>query len=169
MGANQQAETSQQNKTCWVKHNYGAYADLAWLYAYYDLEKETFIVPRVNHEGKGGWLYFRLQDGKQYLLFYYHRYSYITIDREIEVYLIEVCCSCEDRIKALGRMRIEFSSFEWLDVQRKRDRVPQQIMTFLSFIPYYSKPPEFTEVPQSRKEQEKLLWMIKEGIILKEQ
>ena len=168
MEANQQTGINQQGKMCWIKYNYGSYADLAWVYAFYDLEKEAFVVPKVNHEKRGGWLYFHLQDGKQYLLFYYHRYSYIEIQREIKASLVEICCSCEDRIKALGTMRIEFSTFEWLDVQRKRGKIPQQIMTFLGFVPYYSKPPEFTEVSQSREEQERLLKMIREGVVLKE-
>ena len=162
-------ETKTQQKTCWVKHNYGSYADLTWLYAYYDLEKETFVAPKVNHEGKSGWLYFHLQDGKQYLLLYYHRYSYIETDREIKIYHVEICCECEDRIKALGMMKIEFSSYEWLIEQRRKNRIPQQVMTFLSFVPYYSRPPEIVEISQSREEQERLLRMIKEGVVLKEQ
>ena len=157
------------NTSCWIKHNYGSYADLVWLYAYYDLERETFVVPKISHERKSGWLYFQLRDGKQYLLFYYHRYSYITVDREIEVYLVEICCKCdENRIKTLGKMRIEFSSFEWLIEQRRKNKIPQQIMTFLSFIPYYGSPPEFAEVSQSREEQLRLLQMIKDGVVLKE-
>ena len=160
--------TDQANQTCWVKYNYGSYADLTWVYAFYDLEKEAFVVPEVNHERRSGWLYFRLQDGKQYLLFYYHRYSYIEVQREIKVHLVEICCSCEDRVKVLGTMKIEFSNFEWLREQSKRDKIPQQVMTFLSFVPYYGKPPEFAEISQSREEQERLIRMIKEGVVLKE-
>ena len=163
-------ETKTQQKTCWVKYNYGSDVRLAWLYMFYDLEKEMFVIPKVNHEKDigMGWLYYNLQDGKQYLLFYYHRDAYIEVNREIEVYHVEVCCDCENRIKVLGSMRIEFSSFEWLVTQRRKNRIPQQIMTFLSFIPYYGLPPEFTEVSQSREEQIRLLQMIKDGVVLKE-
>jgi hypothetical protein len=159
---------TQQSKTCWFKYNYGSGARLAWLYGFYDLEKEVFVVPRVNHERDMGWLYFHLQDGKQYLLFYYHRDAYIEVDREVKVSLVQICCECEDRIKVLGTMRIEFSSYEWLVEQRRKNRIPQQIMTFLGFIPYYGKAPEFTEVSQSREEQLRLLQMIRDGVVLKE-
>jgi hypothetical protein len=157
-----------QNNTCWVKLNYGFYADLAWLYAIYDLDEQKFVKPRISHERDGGWLYFNLEHGKQYLLFYYHRYAYIMVDREIEVYLVKVCCACEDKLESLGKMMIEFSSFEWLHEQRRKGRIPQQIMTFLSFVPYYAKPPEFTSLPQSRDEQEMILRMIRDNIVLKE-
>ncbi len=154
---------------CWVKHNYGYYTDLAWLYAYYDPEEQKFLTPRINQERRGGWLYFALQHGKQYLLFHYHRYAYITVEREIEVYLVEICCTCEDKIKVLGKMRIEFSSFEWIHEQRRKNKIPQQVVTFLSFMPYYGHPPEFNTSQLSKEEQEKLLKMISEGVVLKEE
>ena len=132
--------------------------------------EKPFIIPKVNHEKDIGigWLYYNLQDGKQYLLFYYHRDAYIEVNREIEIYYVEVCCNCENRIKVLGMMKIEFSSYEWLIEQRRKNRIPQQIMTFLSFVPYFSQPPEFAEISQSREEQQRLLKMIKEGVVLKE-
>jgi hypothetical protein len=143
---------------------------MKWLYAYYDPETQRFLEPRiVEYEGgRSGDLYFTLVNGKQYVLFYYYRRAYITIDREIEASLVEVCCDCPDKIKELGRMRIEFSSFEWLHEQRRKSIIPQQVMVFLQFMQYFAKPPEFETIQLSRDEQEKLLHMIRLGVVLRE-
>jgi len=156
--------------TCVVRHTYGSYGlyDMTWLYAYYDLETQRFLEPRiVEYEGgRSGDLYFTLLNGKQYVLFYYYRRAYITIEREVEASLVEV--DCPDKIKELGRTRIEFSSFEWLHEQRRKWIIPQQIMTFLQFVQYFGKPPEFETIQLSRDEQEKLLQMIRLGVVLRE-
>lgn len=169
--ADAQAATDTRS-TCTVRHTYGSYGlyDMTWLYAYYDLETQKFIEPRIVEDkgGRSGELYFKLDDGKQYILFYYHKMAYITIEREIEASLVEVCCDCDDKIKLLGKTRIEFSSFEWLADQRRRWIIPQQIMTFLQFVPYFAKPPEFTAFQQSKDEQERLLQMIRLGVVLRE-
>jgi hypothetical protein len=160
---------TQTQQACVVKHNYGTYGDMKWLYAYYDLETQTFVIPRIYHEKNGGDLYFNLRHGKQYILFYYYRRSYIVTDREIEAMLVEIDCnSIDDRIKELGKMRIEFSSFEWLHEQRRKWIIPQQVMKFLEFLPYYAKPPEFDSIELSKDEQERLLQMIRLGVVLKE-
>jgi len=162
-----QAATETVN-TCVIRHTYGSYADMRWLYAYYDLKIQKFLEPRIVEYkgGRSGDLYFTLLNGKQYVLFYYYRRAYITIEREVEASLVEV--DCPDKIKELGRARIEFSSFEWLHEQRRKWIIPQQIMTFLQFVPYFAKPPEFTAPQQSKDEQERLLQMIRLGVVLKE-
>jgi hypothetical protein len=119
--------------------------------------------------GRSGDLYFTLVDGKHYVLFYYYRRAYITIEREVEASLVEICCDCDDKIKLLGKMRIEFSSFEWLHEQRRRQIIPQQVMVFLQFVQYFGKPPEFETIQLSRDEQEKLLQMIRTGVVLREE
>jgi len=156
--------------TCEIRHTYGSYADMRWLYAYYDLETQRFLEPRiyVEHGGRRGDLYFTLRNKRQYILLYYYRRAYITIDREVEAMLVEACCDCHDKIKELGRMRIEFSSFEWLHEQRRKSIIPQQVMVFLQFVPYFAKPPEFTTDQLSKDEQERLLQMIRTGVVLRE-
>jgi hypothetical protein len=142
---------------------------MKWLYAYYYLETQAFVVPRIYHEGERGDLYFTLRNGRQYILFYYYRRAYITIDREIETMLVEIDCdNSDDKIRVLGKMRIEFSSFEWLHEQRRKWIIPQQVMKFLGFVQYFAKPPEFDATPQSKDEQERLLQMIRIGVVLKE-
>ncbi len=158
----------QNETTCVIKHTYGTYADMKWLYAYYDLETQTFVVPQIHEEKRGGELYFTLRDKRRYILFYYYRRAYITIEREVEASLVEICCDCGNKINVLGKMRIEFSTFEWLHAQRRKSIIPQQIMVFLQFVPYFAKPPEFESIQLSRDEQEKLLQMIMTGVVLRE-
>jgi len=161
--------TQEKQITCVLKYTYGSYTDHAWLYAFYDPESQMFVLPYIRHAKRQGELYYTLIHGKQYILFYYHRRSYITIEREIKAVLVEICCSCDDnKLKELGRMMIEFSTFEWLHVQRRKSIIPQQIMAFLSCVPYLSKPPEFPTGQFSVEEQEKLLQMIRIGVELKE-